>query len=242
MRREAARLVPASGTIKSSEKSMFQNVVVVVFFCESLKFMHHFGGGRQVTKRHSDEACLAENAASAKWRSAAASLESKGQPEDRWQANHVENESCGKCTGHGWRLLRGVHLALTGPGLTWTKTSSTILHYVCQLAPSPRDSTHNSIFCPTLDENKHTTSRTPPPHTHTPQPFSRFYMRHSCLQTRAERKDDCCFTGTSWSRYFWPTVHLFIMENKSTCQSKGHRLSYQQRCFICTKQLIAAPN
>lgn len=95
--------------------------------------------GHQVMKRHSDEACLSENLASAKWRCDAASLESKGQPEDRWQANHVENESCGKCTGHGWRPLRGVHLALTGPGLTWNKTSSTILHYVCQLAPSPRD-------------------------------------------------------------------------------------------------------
>lgn len=41
--------------------------------------------------------------------------------------------------------LRGVHLALTGPGLTWNKTSSMILHYVCQLAPSPRD-TPTTLF------------------------------------------------------------------------------------------------
>lgn len=101
--------------------------------------------GRRGAKRRGDEACLGENLASAKWRRDAASLESKGQPEDRWQANHVENESRGKCTGRGWRPLRGVHLSLTGPGLTWNKTSSMILHYACQLAPSPRD-TPTTLF------------------------------------------------------------------------------------------------
>lgn len=54
---------------------------------------------------HSDEACLSENLASAKWCRDAGGLEAKGQPEDRWQANHVENESLeGKCRGvdGGW--------------------------------------------------------------------------------------------------------------------------------------------
>ena len=47
---------------------------------------------------HSDEACLSENLASAKW--CRDGPEAKGQPEDRWQANHVENESLeGKCRG-----------------------------------------------------------------------------------------------------------------------------------------------
>lgn len=124
---------------------LFLVFVFLVFFLQIIEIHASFLSGHQVTKRHSDEACLAENLASAKWRCDAASLESKGQPEDRWQANHVENESCGKCTGHGWRPLRGVHLALTGPGLTWNKTSSLILHYVCQLAPSPRD-TPTTLF------------------------------------------------------------------------------------------------
>lgn len=139
---EAVWLVPASATIESSEKSMFENM----FFFPAIHLNSCFiFEGRQVMKCHGDEACPAENLASAKWRCDAASLESKGQPEDRWRANHVENESCGKCTGHGWRPLRGVHLALTGPGLTWNKTSSTILHYVCQLSPSPRD-TPTTLF------------------------------------------------------------------------------------------------
>lgn len=102
-----------------------------------------------MTKRHNDEACLCDNLASAKWHCKAASLENKGQPEDRWQANHVENESRGKCVGCVWGLMRGVHLVLTGPGPTWNKTSATILHYVCQLAPSPCDTpiTLFSIQC-----------------------------------------------------------------------------------------------
>lgn len=49
---------------------------------------------------HSDEACLGENLASAKWCRDADGPEAKGQPEDRWQANHVENESLeGECRG-----------------------------------------------------------------------------------------------------------------------------------------------
>lgn len=142
-----AELLPAPETIKSSD----------VLFCTAFDSTHPFWG-RRATKGRGDEACLGASLASAKWRRDAASLESKGQPEDRWQANHVENESCGKCTGRGWRPLRGVHLSLTGPGLTWNKTSSAILHYACQLAPSPRDTPHNSIFCPAAGEKTN-----PPP-------------------------------------------------------------------------------
>lgn len=47
-----------------------------------------------------DEARLGESLASAKWHCDAHGLEGKGQPEDRWQANHVENESLeGECRG-----------------------------------------------------------------------------------------------------------------------------------------------
>lgn len=123
-----ADLLPAPVTIKSANRSTRRIISAAV-------------GQR----RRSDEARLGASLASAKWRRDAASLESKGQPEDRWQANHVENESRGKCTGRGWRALRGVHLSLTGPGLTWNKTSSAILHYACQLAPSPRD-TPTTLF------------------------------------------------------------------------------------------------